>query len=98
MLVPNINSKRCHKGRTFGLMFMVLDSLVESETGFLRLNLDWPAPAGRCGEPVAPIAKKYRIVAMVTMRRQADFSRVGRISKLLASDRRQALAANRATT
>jgi hypothetical protein len=26
-------------------------------------------------EPVTPIAKKYRIVAMVTLRRQADFSR-----------------------
>jgi hypothetical protein len=34
--------------------------------------------SGPIRDPVAPIAKKYRIVAMVTLRRQADFSRGSR--------------------
>lgn len=44
------------------------------------------------------VAKKYRIVAMITLRRQADFSRDSTHFELFASERNEALAADRATT
>ncbi len=69
MLVPNINSKRCHNGRTFGLMFMAWTRLIWVKLGEAIAGRLEHLPAARAA-PVAPIAKKYRIVAMVTMRGQ----------------------------